>query len=743
MNLFGTLRIACLLTVTPLAAAQDKPEFLGQALKLQGESSWQALLDWAQAEKITDGNQKLASSFVAIAQAGLKDFSGAIDTLNTLRDEGTDVDGVVPGLGSPLVEVVNTLYTHCWANFDPTFNRQCWGGLFESFRNSRYSPVAASRLLMASLKENKSDEVKTYEDFFTERLESARGDNDTASVADLTTRYVDGYLLAGKSNAQIVTLAQSIWSDAWEQAARQHGFDGPVTGGDLSSDELAARRDCELDMDDAFNTLARATQLAGLELADDHPLFAMEAEPGITFSNCTEEVGLGDLKTSRVASGDFDNDGDPDLCFSGRLFLNNKGRFEDVTSERGLAHRGAGALFGDYDGDGNLDLLIGSQPAPRLYRNLGKRGRYSFEDVTTKSGLGALEFAATPEGLAWVDFDDDGDLDLYFALYEAPVGEGHADILLENRGDGTYADVSDATGVSASSVYCGRGLSPCDVDLDGDSELFVSNYRLNQNLLWSWDGQHLSDISHNMGVKGVREPEDGEYFGHTIGSVWGDVDGDGDLDIFSANLAHPRFIRQGFSNLSLLGIQGEDGSFTDEGLARGIRFQETHSDPALVDIDNDGDLDLSITCIYEGVPSALYQNDGTGHFTPITFRAGAAAFHAWGQAWLDFNGDGFLDVIYASSSGVVALRNSGNDNHYLRLDLQSKGKDPNAFGAIVRAELLESEIQRTLLRQLVNARGTSSQDEQIIHLGLGDYTGRVRVSVTCPTRITRRPRHRV
>ena len=73
---------------------------------------------------------------------------------------------------------------------------------------------------------------------------------------------------------------------------------------------------------------------------------------------------------------------------------------------------------------------------------------------------------------------------------------------------------------------------------------------------------------------------------------------------------HPRFVQQGFSNLSMLYVNGgadADYTFTEERQARGIRFQETHSDPAFVDYDNDGDLDLSITCIYEGVPSALYQ----------------------------------------------------------------------------------------------------------------------------------------
>src|SRR5690606_5148751 len=126
-----------------------------------------------------------------------------------------------------------------------------------------------------------------------------------------------------------------------------------------------------------------------------------------------------------------------------------------------------------------------------------------------------------------------------------------------------------------------------------------------------------------------------------------------DLDLFSANLAHPRFVEQGFSNLSALLLHPGPGGgrFVEERRERGIRFQETHSDPAFVDFDGDGDLDLSITCVYEGVPSALYANDGTGRFAPVTVGAGAVVFGGWGQAWFDKDGDGDLDVLYASSSG--------------------------------------------------------------------------------------------
>jgi hypothetical protein len=714
-----------------LAAPQSEEDFLQTATQLRQQSSWKELIEVSTAEIERSEDDSLALAFLAIGQAQLKDFAATAASLRILADSGVSVDSALPGLGSPMVEVVNAIYGHCWANFDPAFNRSCWQPLFREFPTSSYAPVAASRLLMAALKLEDHTAQQVYEDFFNAGFERARAAKDASAEADLTKRYVDGYLRAGVSNQHVMELASMVWDVAWNDAKKKFDFDGPITGGELTEAQSLARRECELETDHAFNTLALATVLADPVLEAGHPLFDMEEEPTVVFSDITDSIGLSGLKQTRVAAADFDNDGDPDLCFGGRLFENKKGVFREVGKERGIQHRGAGAVFGDYDGDGALDLLIASSPYSFLYRNLGKRGKYLFEDVSASSGLSGVKLFATPEGAAWTDFDDDGDLDIYLAAYEAN-GSGQQDVLLENIGGGKFQDASAATLITKQGPFCGRGISPADVDGDGDSEIFVSNYRLNENLFWQWNGETLTDISDALGVKGVREPEDQSYFGHTIGSCWGDIDKDGDLDLFSANLAHPRFVRQGFSNLSMLGVQQSDGTFIDHSLDAGIRFQETHSDPAFVDIDNDGDLDLSITCIYEGVPSALYLNDGKGRFSPITFRSGGAMFHGWGQAWLDIDQDGFLDVVFASNNGVKVLRNSGNDNHYLRVALAGKGRDRSAFGAIVTVETMEADTPMIWMRQLFNVRGTTSQDEPLLHFGLGTYSGRVKVSVRWP-----------
>ena len=126
----------------------------------------------------------------------------------------------------------------------------------------------------------------------------------------------------------------------------------------------------------------------------------------------------------------------------------------------------------------------------------------------------------------------------------------------------------------------------------------------------------VTDIARENGTKG--EFVNGN-FGHTIGSVFGDIDNDGDFDLIQANLAHPFYYW--FSNKSKILIQ-ENGNFLDESSERGMYYRETHSNPTLFDADNDGDLDLFVTSVYAVRDSDFYLNDGSGHFTLSNYESG-------------------------------------------------------------------------------------------------------------------------
>jgi hypothetical protein len=731
-----SLLASALLLVLPslsAAAAGQEPGFATPARELRQAERWAELAELVgphAGDAAGLEHRPLALAFLSVARAGERDFDGASAALVAMRGAGHDPTSPLAGFGVPAEATLNRIWAHCWANFDAAANRACWQAYFDAFEATPFARVPASRLLMAAHKLGDGGATETLEGWWDARIDHLRAQG--GALAPWLGAYGKAQVLAGIGGPKVMDLCNEAFALQWQAAALAHGLDP-----EAEQVDIAAREECDLDCDGAYNDLALASALSGAFTPERSALAAREAAPGARFTPVTDEVGLAGLRSSRVAVGDHDGDGWPDLCFQGRLFRNEGGeRFVEVTREAGLTPGGNAALFLDYDADGWLDLLFARAPHPRLFRNLGPREDHRFVEVTEEAGLAEIRFPAAPEGVAIWDFDGDRWPDLYFAVYEEPLATGHPDVLMRNTGEGSFEDRSEASGVAGASAYCGRGATACDYDLDGDQDLHVSNYRLQRNLLFDRgeDGA-LVDRAGELGLQGVPQPADGQYHGHTIGACWGDVDNDGDFDLFTANLAHPRFVRQGFSNLSMLYInQGESAGWTflEQRRARGIRFQETNSDPALADYDNDGDLDLSITNVYEGVPSALYQNDGAGFFAPVTLRSRAVAFNGWGQAWLDHDRDGDLDLLIASGSGCELFRNEGNEHHWLRVALEGRKPNRQALGARVRVTTVDADEERSWVRELRGGRGTSSQDEPVLHFGLGDWGGRVSIEVWWP-----------
>jgi tetratricopeptide (TPR) repeat protein len=429
---------------------------------------------------------------------------------------------------------------------------------------------------------------------------------------------------------------------------------------------------------------------------------------------------------SRVALVDLDVDGDPDLVTGGhRLFVNDgRGHFRPGPVLPGAG----GGVFADVDRDGDLDLFQLGR-ADRLLRN---EGRLRFVDVTTQLGV-SFSDGDPSEGAAWGDLNGDGFPDLYVANYETKQAKGTPDRLYLSDGRGGYRDASAQ--LKAAGVHCGRGVNMGDVDGDGDLDVFVSNYRLDPDFLWLNDGRgNLTNVAGARGVAG--ELVRGAY-GHTIGSAWGDLDGDGDLDLVAANLAHPRFID--FSDKTYVYLQGPDGRFTDRREELGIAFEETHSDPTLFDADNDGDLDLFLTSVYPGRPSFLYRNllveTGELRFRDESWVSGLRVFNGWGAAVADVDGDGDLDLAVASGSRTQLFLNEGAPGRSLLLRLRGRRSDTWGAGARVQVSFGGTR----LTRELHLGHGTTSQSEPRVHVGLGPWRRATRVNVRWPS--GRRSRH--
>jgi ASPIC and UnbV/FG-GAP-like repeat len=437
------------------------------------------------------------------------------------------------------------------------------------------------------------------------------------------------------------------------------------------------------------------------------------------FSDATEDAGLMSLG-ARMAWGDYDNDGDDDLLFVGtRLYKNNgDGTFTDVSVAAGTDGLPSnGGVWADFDNDGNLDYFAMVHSLTEHDRFIYNNGDGTFTDITD-SALDPGDVDLNPtEGAGWGDYDKDGYLDLYIANYEMPGAElsnGTRDRLYHNNGDLTFTDVADALDLDPETVngdyLCGRGVNWGDYNDDGWPDIHVSNYRLDPNLLYMNNGDGTFDeVSEAKGVQGYKV--NGAY-GHTIGSAWGDFNNDGLLDLLNANLAHPRFA--GFSDPSFMFLNNgpPDYDFLDFTSEAQLIFIETNSEPCIGDYNNDGWADLLITNVYEGFLEQLYRNDGDATLTEVTYYSGIEIDNGWGATWVDFDDDGYLDLV--SNKGLWV--NNGNENHWIKVKLTCSSGDPFCIGAKVTLQTAHDKGPQA--KEIVSGKGTTNSPPFTQHFGL-------------------------
>ncbi|NPV47801.1 MAG: CRTAC1 family protein [Armatimonadetes bacterium] len=424
----------------------------------------------------------------------------------------------------------------------------------------------------------------------------------------------------------------------------------------------------------------------------------------------TADLGLA-LGNGQACWADLNSDGWSDLCAGGTAWLNQGGE-----SFARLADGLGTIVAADFDNDGFVDLF--SWSSLQVFRNTGGTG---FSPVP----LPELPRSVS-RGACWGDFNGDGFVDLYVGGYEDwDAGITYPDMILMNeRGTGFRLAWSEVR-------YRARGVTACDFDQDGDLDIYVSNYRLQPNVLWLNDGSgQFRDAAAEHNALATSEGFEG---GHSIGAAWGDFDGDGLMDLFAGNFAHVDSRGDQPKSRFLRNLGPEQGyHFQDLGTC-GVFYQESYASPAAGDYDNDGDLDLYFTTVY-GVASfgrhnypVLYRNDGGFTFGDATAAAGVAEQPPTYQAaWADFDQDGDLDLVTAGKLFV----NQGTEGHWLGVRLYGDGQTVNwcAVGAQVRIRLPD----RTLTRQVEAGTGEGNQNDLTLHFGLGYHSEPVTLEILWP-----------
>jgi hypothetical protein len=500
------------------------------------------------------------------------------------------------------------------------------------------------------------------------------------------------------------------------------------------------------------------------------------AARGVAFRHWNGAAGekqLPETMGGGVTVLDYDGDGSLDLFFPqgapspghapkagedfrDRLFRNDgHGHFVDATA---AAHASDGectfsATAADYDGDGDPDLFLCNLGQSRLLRNDGG----VFTDMTAAAGLACRGWA---QCAAFADFDQDGDLDLFVGHYVACDANhppwfgpkdrgagfrsyGQADDypaepseLWRNNGDGTFSDVTAASGVASSPSKC-LGLLVVDADNDGDADLYVANDSL-PNSLWRNDGKLAF---HDVAIDaGCAVGSDGR--GHSSKGVdAADVDGDGDFDLAVAS---------GALESNDLYVNGGNGLYRERGLEAGL------GEPSLpcvgfglrfLDADLDGDEDAvvvnghaidNVSLFFpdqsHAQPAHLYRNDGAGRFTLATAEGGAALRERHvgrALATLDLDDDGDLDLVLAGNDEPARVLENRlpAQGHWIGFKLIGAGANRDAIGARVT-------VKAGGRKQMREVRGTCSYDawcDLRLAFGIGAATEVESVEVRWPT----------
>jgi len=416
----------------------------------------------------------------------------------------------------------------------------------------------------------------------------------------------------------------------------------------------------------------------------------------------------------------------PDVMPENHLYHNRgDGTFEDVTKKAGVGGPwySMGVTVGDYNNDGYPDLYVSNYGTNVLYKN---NGNGTFTDVTKRAGVGGKETDFST-GAVWLDYDNDGFLDLYvgkylnfdptYKYYYAPDGfpgplayDAQPDILYHNNGDGTFEDVTKSMGIVDRDGRA-MGVGAADYDDDGFVDIYVANDH-SMNYLW-----------HNNGGKSFTDMgiPSGTAFGQSGESAvsmsvdFADYTGSGQMDMFISDDKYCRL----YENKG-------NGIFTEQSYPSGIAMpagQFVGWSSSFFDYNNDGLVDIyktngALKHLY-GQEDQVFENIGNGKFKDVSWDLGSyfkEKLVGRGACFGDYDNDGDIDgyIVNLNDRGSFLRNNKGNQNNWIELNLTGTVSNRDGIGARIKL----TSGGKVYTAQKKSTTGYLSQNDPRIHFGL-------------------------
>ena len=443
----------------------------------------------------------------------------------------------------------------------------------------------------------------------------------------------------------------------------------------------------------------------------------------VTFSNVAAQMGIQHIyQHSGVWGGgvsfcDFDGDGRDDLTFASKVgeyiycYRNETSQFLNMAAQMNITdpYESQSVLWVDYDNDGDKDLFVANFAASsKLYRN---EGNGLLQDMTGPAGLPTA--ALTVSAACWADYDNDGYLDLYLTN-RSPLQPNR---LFRNQGDGTFADVTTIAGVDDTN-QAPLAVSFIDYDNDGWQDIYIANDRgmfNGGNTLFRNNGDGtFSDVTAAAGA---------DLRFDVMGIAIGDYDNNGYLDIYVTN--NP-------AGNGLLHNNG-DGTFTDVAGPLGMTVGRVCWGTSFIDYDNDSDLDLYV-CVSEGSTSQkseFFINNGDATFTPaVGIGMDGDTYSSFASAIGDFDNNGYSDIAVLNEGDPSVLwKNSGGSNNWIKLTLEGTVSNRDAVGSRVEIHWQGQKV----LRSTHCGISYHSQDSPVLIVGVGAATAVDSVTVIWPS----------